>query len=148
MTTLDHIGLSVGDLEAQIEWYTRALGLELRDRGGIEAINMRVAFLVEPDEGWSIELLERQGSVPGLQAPDAPTAVLTRGWGHICLRVADVRETYDALIAAGATSRMEPSESPTPGLMLAFVADPEGNLIEMLDRPGIPGTPTAKQRAS
>lgn len=141
MTTLDHIGLSVGDLEAQAAWYQQALGLELRARGGIEAIGMRVAFLVEPTEGWSIELLEREGSKPGLQAPDAPTAVLTRGWGHICLRVPDVRVAYEALIAAGATSRMEPSESPTPGLKLAFVADPEGNLIEMLDRPGPPGTP-------
>ena len=42
--------------------------------------------------------------------------------------------TYDGLLAAGAASRMPPGPSPEPGVRIAFVADPEGNLIELLDR--------------
>ena len=29
---------------------------------------------------------------------------------------------------------MPPSPSPEPGVRIAFVADPEGNLIELVDR--------------
>ena len=67
--------------------------------------------------------------------------ILTQGYGHICLRVDDVDELYDRLVSAGASSIMPPGESPVSRVRMAFVADPEGNFIEMLDRPGPPGTP-------
>ena len=46
----------------------------------------------------------------------------------------DVDAAYDALLAAGAADRMSPRPSPEPGVRMAFVADPEGNLLELLDR--------------
>lgn len=144
MTVLDHVGLSVGDLDAQTEWYARALGLVPLEPGGIPAVELRVVFLVDPDEGWAIELLHRPGSQPKPRATSAPEHVLSQGYGHICLRVTDVDATYAALIAAGATSILEPAESPVSGVRMAFVADPEGNLIEMLDRPGAPGAAVAR----
>lgn len=134
MTHLDHIGLAVADLDAQARWYTEALGLTASSPFEIAALGIRGVFVVDPDEHWAIELLAREGSSAGLQAADPPTALLTRGYGHICLRVADVDETYDRLIAAGATDRMSPQPAPEAGVRMAFVADPEGHLIELLDR--------------
>lgn len=139
MTALDHIGLSVADLDAQAEWYSSALGLERREPGGIPAVGLRVVFLVDPEEGWAIELLHRPGSEHPPLATSAPEHVLTQGYGHICLRVADVDGLHDRLVAAGAASILPPGESPVSGVRMAFVADPEGNFIEMLDRPGPPG---------
>ncbi|MGV1033813.1 MAG: VOC family protein [Microbacteriaceae bacterium] len=136
---LDHVGLSVADLEAQAEWYARALGLKRTGRFEVPPLGLRGEFVLS-DEGWAIELLEREGSDGGLRAPDPMTALLTRGYGHVCLRVADVDAMFDALIAAGALERLSPRESPEPGVRFAFVADPEGNLIELLDRPGPIGT--------
>lgn len=147
MTHLDHIGLSVADLDAQAQWYARALGLEQLEPGGIPAVGLRVVFLVDPDEGWAIELLNRPGSQPKPRATSAPEHVLSQGYGHICLRVTDVDATFAQLIAAGASEIMAPSESPVSGVRMAFVADPEGNFIEMLDRPGPPGTPVAAARS-
>lgn len=141
MTVLDHVGLSVADLDAQADWYTRALGLEQRDPGGIAAVGLRVVFLVDPAEGWAIELLHRPGSTPRPRAASAPEHVLAQGYGHVCLRVADVDAVHDRLVAAGARSIMPPGDSPAPGVRMAFVADPEGNFIELLDRPGPAGTP-------
>ena len=141
MTALDHIGLSVADLDAQADWYSRALGLEQLEPGGIPAVGLRVVFLVDPEHKWALELLNRPGSQPKPRATSAPEHVLSQGYGHICLRVDDVDALYGRLIAAGATSIMEPGESPVSGVRMAFVADPEGNFIEMLDRPGPPGTP-------
>lgn len=140
MTALDHVGLSVADLDAQAEWYSRALGLEQLEPGGIPAVGLKVVFLVHPEHKWAIELLNRPGSQPKPRATSAPEHVLTQGYGHICLRVDDVDATYEKLISAGATSIMAPGESPVSGVRMAFVADPEGNFIEMLDRPGPPGT--------
>jgi len=139
MTHLDHVGLSVADLGAQADWYSRALGLEQREPGGIPAVGLRVVFLVHPEHAWAIELLHRPGSQPTPRAASAPEHVLTQGYGHICLRVDDVDGMYEQLIAAGAASIMPPGESPVSGVRMAFVADPEGNFIEMLDRPGPPG---------
>ena len=141
MTVLDHVGLSVADLDAQAEWYSRALGFERLEPGGIPAVGLRVVFLVDPEHKWAIELLNRPGSQAKPRAATAPEHVLSQGYGHICLRVDDVDATYDRLIAAGASSIMEPGASPVSGVRMAFVADPEGNFIEMLDRPGPPGTP-------
>ena len=61
-------------------------------------------------------------------------AALTRGYSHFALDVADVDASYAALIETGATDRMSPRPSPEPGVRMAYVAGPEGNLIELLDR--------------
>lgn len=141
MTALDHVGLSVADLDAQASWYAEALDLTPAEPGSIPELGLRVVFLVDEEHGWAIELLERSGSRAGPTAPDPPAALLTQGYGHICLRVADVDALYHRLLEAGATPRMAPGPAPVPGVRMAFVADPEGHLIEILDRPGPPGTP-------
>ena len=50
--------------------------------------------------------------------------------------VADLDAAYDRAVARGARPVMPPCPSPEPGVRMAFVADPEGNLIELLHRPG------------
>jgi len=132
---VDHVGLSVADLDAQVDWYQRAFGFETAQPFEIAAVGLRGIFLLGPD-GVAIELLEKQGS--GRVAPlpaDPPSALLARGYGHICFRVDDTARIYDRLIAAGATSIAAPFPAPEAGVHAAFVADPEGNLIELLDRP-------------
>jgi lactoylglutathione lyase len=131
----DHVGLSVGDLEGQAAWY--CAGFDLTESTPFEAppLGLRGTFVVGAS-GLAIELLERQGSAPGIQAADQAEALLTRGYGHICLRVADVDTVHARLLALGAGERMPPQASPEPGVRMSFVSDPEGNLIELLDRPG------------
>jgi len=135
----DHIGLSVADLDAQVAWYREAFGLGEANPFEIPPLGIRGTFLIG-DGGIAIELLEREGSKPGLQAPDQATALLTRGYGHICLRVDDVDSTFAKLIALGAEIRMPPQAAPEPGVRMCFVSDPEGNLIELIDRRGPAGS--------
>jgi len=52
---------------------------------------------------------------------------------HVGLTVADLG-AYHELLGRGATDRMSPRPSPEAGVRMADVADPEGNLIELLDR--------------
>lgn len=129
----DHVGISVADIGKATEWYCSALDLREEFAFEIAPHNFRGVMLVSP-QGFRIELLERTGSQPGLQAPDPLTAALTLGYGHFALSVDDVDAAFRSLIEAGAAERMAPQPSPEPGGRMAFVADPEGNLIELLSR--------------
>jgi lactoylglutathione lyase len=129
----DHVGLTVGHLEEMTSWWCAAFGLEVEFEFALDHIDFR-GVMLRSMEGWRIELLHRPGSVPGLQAANPVEAALTQGFGHVALDVPDVDTAYDALLAAGATDRMSPRPSPEPGVRMAYVADPEGNLVELLDR--------------
>ncbi|CAI9401453.1 VOC family protein [Nocardioides sp. T2.26MG-1] len=132
---LDHVGLNVADLDAMTDWYRSALDLAVEFEFALDHVDLRGAMLRSAD-GWRLELLTRAGNLAGLQADSPVEAALTRGFGHLALDVPDVDAAYDALVAAGATDRMSPRPSPEPGVRMAYVADPEGNLVELLDRTG------------
>jgi catechol 2,3-dioxygenase-like lactoylglutathione lyase family enzyme len=130
---LDHVGLNVADLDAMCAWYCKSLDLAIEFEFELDHVDFQGAMLRSAD-GHRIELLCRSGNVAGLQAASPVEAALTRGYGHIAFDVLDVDAAYDALLAAGGSDRMSPRPSPEPGVRMAYVADPEGNLIELLDR--------------
>lgn len=136
----DHVGLSVADLHAQAAWYCAAFDLAESSPFEVPSLGLRGTF-VTGGTGLAIELLERVGSRPGIQAADQAEALLTRGYGHVCLRVDDVDDVHARLLALGAAERMPPQAAPEPGVRMSFVSDPEGNLIELLDRAGPVGQP-------
>jgi catechol 2,3-dioxygenase-like lactoylglutathione lyase family enzyme len=133
--TLDHVGLSVGDLDAQSRWYAEAFSLAPTGFFEIPPLGLRGVFLVGAEPGGlTLELLERDGSQAQPVARDQAESLLTRGIRHLCVRVTDVDAAHARLIGLGAETRMPPQASPEPGVRMCFVADPEGNLIEVIDR--------------
>ena len=133
---LDHVGLTVADLDAMSAWYCQNLDLAIEFEFALDHVELSGAMLRSAD-GWRLELLTRPGNGAGLQAANPVEAALTRGYGHVAFDVPDVDAAYDALIAAGASDRMSPRPSPEPGVRMAYVADPEGNLVELLDRTAV-----------
>lgn len=129
----DHVGVNVGDLPAMRDWYVAALGLEVEFEFALTDFGFSGAMLRSPD-GYRVELLHREGNVAGIAVDRPMDAALTRGFGHLALTVNDLAVTHAGIVALGATERMPPSPSPEPGVRISFVADPEGNLIELLDR--------------
>jgi len=134
----DHVGLNVGDLPAMRSWYCSAFGLVVEFEFELDDVELRGVMLRSPD-GWRLELLSRPGSVAGLLAVNPVEAALTRGFGHFAVDVPDVDTAYDVVLEAGASNRMSPRPSPEPGVRMAYVADPEGNLIEIIDRTAVNG---------
>ena len=130
---LDHVGLKVHDLPAMTEWYTAALGLTVVFEFALDDVAVRGVMLRSP-AGFRLKLLCRECISPDVQATDPVDAALNHGYGHLALDVADVDASHARLLAAGAADRMSPRPSPEPGVRMAYVADPEGNLLELLDR--------------
>ena len=128
-----HVGLTVTDLDRAREWYERALGLQLQLAfdlpGGARGAMLRSA------DGARVELFEVPGSVDGLAGADPPSAMRTRGFGHVAFELENLDAGYDAIVATGGTEVWSPRPSPEPGRRMAFVHDLDGNLIELIGVP-------------
>jgi glyoxylase I family protein len=92
-------------------------------------------MLIHPSYGYRLELLHRPGSAADGKPGTPAQAALREGYGHIAFDVGDLDAAYDRAVGRGARPVRPPGPSPEPGVRMAFVADPEGNLIELLHRP-------------
>jgi len=128
---LHHAGISVPDLDRALAWYCEALGLRPGFRFEVPGLGLRGAFALGDGEA-GVELLEKTGSVPGVPRADPPSANAVHGFNHVCFRVADLDATYARLLACGAGPVWDPRDSPEPGFRMAYVTDPNGNLIEVV----------------
>jgi lactoylglutathione lyase len=137
-TRLDHVGLSVSDLSALSDWYVDAFGLVEQARFAYEIGERHVvgALLASPD-GWRLELQQCDGSAPG-QPANALHSLLRQGLGHLCLQVPELDDAFARLLECGARVSIPPMQSPLPGVRISYVADPEGNLIELLEQQEVP----------
>jgi glyoxylase I family protein len=135
---LDHAGLAVADLGAAASWYCDVLGLVPELTLEVGALDLSIEMLIHPAHGYRLELLYRPGSGAGADGKPATPgeAALREGYGHVAFDVTDLDGAYDRAVARGARPVMPPGPAPEPGVRMAFVADPEGNLIELLHRPG------------
>ena len=132
---LDHVGLAVADLEAAVSWFCDVFGLVPELTLRVDALDLSIEMLVHPVHGYRLELLHRPGSQAGRKPGTPGEAALREGYGHVAFDVTDLDAAYDRALARGARPVMPPGPSPEPGVRMAFVADPEGNLIELMHRP-------------
>jgi catechol 2,3-dioxygenase-like lactoylglutathione lyase family enzyme len=129
---VDHVGLSVADLDATERFYGTAFGFTRQLAFELSPHPIRGLMLAHPS-GARLELFEHADSVAGPSAPGPIEAHATRGYSHFALAAPDIDETFAAALAAGATAVIEPGPSPEPGVRFAFLADPEGNLVELVE---------------
>jgi len=126
---LHHIALSVADLERAIDWYGDAL--ELRPTVRATLPGFRLAMLETPN-GMRIEVFEAENATRTTDSSTPTTVMKHHGFTHLALDVDELAPVHDRLVGIGATSVWDPRPSPEPGKAMAFVQDPEGNLIELI----------------
>jgi catechol 2,3-dioxygenase-like lactoylglutathione lyase family enzyme len=126
---LYHVGISVADLDAMTTWYADTLGFMVDGSFEVERVGLRGSLLSHEN---GLELLERGGFEAVGDYSDPLTAALTRGYGRIALKVDDLDKSFEHLISAGAKEIWSPRPAPVPGSRMSCVADPEGNLIELV----------------
>ncbi|KPV50615.1 hypothetical protein SE17_25890 [Kouleothrix aurantiaca] len=120
MMRAHHIALLTPDLARLEAFYTQALGLSVLLRWD----DLGIVFL--DAGGVQLELcrLDRAG---------APPHALDEGDGlnHLAFGVARVDVSYAELVAHGARAISPPQQYRT--LRIAFLADPDGNVIELVE---------------
>lgn len=131
---MDHVGVNVADLAGAEDWYARAFSLHRELAVRIDAVDLDIVMLKSAEFGYRVELLHRPGGAPGLRAANPAVAALTEGFGHIAFDVPDLDGTHQRLVSLAAREVMPPQPSPEPGARMSFLADPEGNLIELVER--------------
>ncbi len=119
-----HTCLNVADLDRSIAFYQRHMGLKFVSRREIKQNNAEIAFL-QDDSGSAIELTHWRDK-----------ATLTEGdnFDHIAFAVQDVRGVVDELRANEVTIAMEPFSLGTSTSKIAFIKDPDGNWLELIER--------------
>lgn len=131
MTQHDHVGLSVADLDAQRAFYAAALGLtEIEEEFSMPEAGVRSTIIRSP-KGLKLELVERVDSLPQRFA-DPYDGAGTQGYFHWAIAVDDLQTAFDATLSAGADIVSPPADAVRPGQRFAYVRDPEGNLLELI----------------
>lgn len=145
---LTHVGICVSDLERSLRFYRDLLGFayehDLEVAGEptdtllrLRGVELKAVYLVR--DGVRIELL-RFASPPA--PPPRERAMHERGLTHLSFRVADLGATLAALRAAGERVLEETVvQFPEFQAGAAFVTDPDGQLIELVQAPGDPVAP-------
>jgi len=122
-----HTMLRVGDLQRAIDFYTQALGMQLLRVTRRPEQHYDLAFVgfgSNPDHA-EIELTYNYG---------VTTYTLGTAYGHIALGVPDVYATCDKIRAAGGQITREPGPVKGGDTVIAFVQDPDGYKIELIER--------------
>lgn len=135
MTSFDHVGLSVADLQAAIDFYRRAFDFEPEFHFDLGVDGIRGTMLLHPS-GMRLELFERPGAAAGIGGRSPIEALAVHGYGHFALQAPALEPAFERALEAGAEAVFDPRPSPQPGVRMAFLADPEGNLVELLERDG------------
>ncbi|MFJ6700630.1 VOC family protein [Streptomyces sp. NPDC091272] len=149
---IDHVGVTVPDLESATRFLVRALGAEVlydtlpraegpnggprtEQRLGVpEGTEQRAIRMLALPRGPGIELFEFGG--PRRREPALPCDL---GWQHLALYVDDLDSAVDRCVGAGATLLADPHPLPGPEAgernRFAYLRTPWGSTLELLTYP-------------
>jgi lactoylglutathione lyase len=117
-------------MDKSIDFYTRLFGLKLVNRREIPRNNAEIAFLRDPDaKGSTLELTFYRKQQKFIQADYED-----RLFDHIAFEVEDMERTIAALRKEKVTITDEPFTLGQSGPVIAFVEDPDGTLIELIEK--------------
>jgi len=124
---VDHIVLTTRDKAACIRFYTEALGMKVLRRKDYPEGKFTLAFVGYGDESQTavIELTHNW---------DTKSYELGNGFGHIAVGVANAKEACEAVRAKGGKVTREAGPMKFGGSVIAFVEDPDGYKIEIIER--------------
>jgi lactoylglutathione lyase len=125
-----HASIRTSDMDRSIDFYTRLMGLRLVGRHEIPKNNAEIAFLQDPaEEGAELELTFYRKQKKFTQ-PDYED----RLFDHIAFEIKDMEQTISKLRKNKVTITDEPFKLGPTGPLIAFIEDPDGTLIELIER--------------
>jgi lactoylglutathione lyase len=122
-----HTMLRVGDLERSLAFYTVVLGMDLLRRKDYPEGRFTLAFVgYGPEvENTAIELTHNW---------DTKSYEIGNGFGHVAVEVDDAYDACERIKAKGGTVTREAGPMKHGPTVIAFVTDPDGYKIELIQR--------------
>ena len=121
MADLLHVSLWVADLERALAFYRDGLGFSVAR----EYVRRGDEDNVYLDDGTGRELQLKH-------APGRAVTAGREGFDHLAVEVEDVDATVGRLGDLGGTLQRGPNEATADGFRYAFVADPDGHRVELV----------------
>ena len=124
-----HTMIRVGDLDRSLGFYCEVLGMRLLRRKDYPSGRFTLAFVgYGPEDANTVVELTHNW--------DTDRYEIGTGFGHLALGVEDLYATCDALRARGARIVREPGPMKHGGSEIAFIEDPDGYRIELIQLRG------------
>ena len=122
-----HTMIRVGDLEKSIDFYTRLLGMTLLRRKDYPTGEFTLAFVGYGGEETNtvLELTYNWGRKDYEQGS---------AFGHLAIGVPDIYGTCAALEKEGVNGPRPPGPMKHGGSVIAFIEDPDGYKIELIEK--------------
>ena len=142
MIGLQHVGISVTNLERAAEFYTKSFDMELSAPAfpfggpqysqvmGLENAQGRMCVVAKGS--LKLELFEFAHPNPAHKDPNH--SVGDRGISHFGIEVTDIEATYERLVAAGVRFHCPVVTFPS-GVKATYGRDQDGNVFELLEMP-------------
>jgi lactoylglutathione lyase len=123
-----HTMLRVGNLQRSIDFYTNVLGMKLLRTSDNPEYKYKLAFMGygSNPEHAELELTYNYG----VESYEMGTA-----YGHIAVGVDDAKKACDAARAAGGAVTREAGPVKGGSTVIAFLTDPDGYKVELIERP-------------
>jgi lactoylglutathione lyase len=124
-----HTMLRVNDMDKSLAFYTGPLGMKLLRKKDYPDGKFTLAFVgYGPEESNTVlELTYNWGRTENYKLGDA--------YGHIALGVPDIYGTCEKLAAQGVKIPRPPGPMKHGTTVIAFVEDPDGYKVELIQRP-------------
>ena len=125
-----HTSIRTSNMDRSIDFYTRLMGLKLLSRREIPQNNAEIAFLQDPEgKGAKLELTFYRKQNKFIQADYED-----RLFDHLAFEVYDMKKTIAIMQKEKVTITDEPFKLGPAGPLIAFIEDPDGTLIELIER--------------
>ena len=121
---VDHVAIASGDPARLADWYCEVLGFRCVADNGKE----RPTRILAGAGGGMIEMM------PDDQTPPPGRELFDRGISHLAIRVTDLDEALVRVRGSGAEVA-DPAAAAGGGRGASF-RDPEGNIVQVVERPG------------
>ena len=130
-----HTMLRVSDVERSVDFYTRLLGMQVVSRREHRKNQFTQVYLGYggSDADICLELVQNWDREEPYQHGDA--------FGHIAIAVTGITALCNRLAAEGVAMPRPPRSQRHGDIIVAFIDDPDGNRIELVQRP-----PAARKR--
>lgn len=128
-----HVGIVVRDLERSRAWYQEKLGFIERTRDYVAEFDLTIAYIARGS--FEIELFQ-SGAFHELSSPEQSLmpSLTYQGIRHLAFSVDSCDAAWDEMEALGIERHVPPTTNEALGVRYCFAKDPDGILLEFLER--------------